>query len=105
MLTTVWDMPPGFGFNMGFTARFDQAAVVFDLNTGKPFTVFKPDGKDETPQMSPNDGYYNEIEYFLGCIERDEDPTISTPAESRDAVAVALAEKESAQTGKPVTIS
>ncbi|UCD28460.1 MAG: Gfo/Idh/MocA family oxidoreductase [Planctomycetota bacterium] len=100
-----WDMPPGFGFNMGFTARFDQASVVFDLNSGKPLTILKPDGKDETPQMPEKDGYYKEIEYFLGCIQKNEDPKISTPAESRDAVAIALAEKESAQTGKPVTIA
>ena len=100
-----WDMPPGYGFNMGFTACFERAAVVFDLNTGKPLTVYKPDGKDETPEMPPNDGYFNEIEYFVGCIERNEDPKISTPAESRDAVAIALAEKQSAQTAKPVGIA
>jgi len=97
-----WDMPPGFGFNMGFTAHFENAAVVFDLNSGKPLTVLKPDGKDETPEMPENDGYFNEIEYFLACIERNEDPQISTPTESREAVAIALAEKQSAQTGQPV---
>ena len=97
-----WDMPPGFGFNMGFTARFEAGAVVFDLNAGKPLTVYRLGGEDETPEMPPNDGYFNEIEYFLDCIERDEDPKTSTPAESRDAVAIALAEKDSAGKGRPV---
>jgi predicted dehydrogenase len=97
-----WDMPPGFNFNMGFTARFERGAVVFDINTGKPLTVFKMDGSAETPTMGPNDGYFNEIEYFLGCIEKGVDPTISTPAESREAVRMAMLEKESAKTGQPV---
>lgn len=100
-----WDLPPGFGFNMGFTARFEKGTVIFDINSGKPLTVLKPDGKDETPQMAPHDGYFNEIEYFLSCVERREDPSLSTPAESRDAVAIALAEKMSAQTGQTVAIT
>jgi len=100
-----WDMPPGFGFNMGFTARFENAAVNFDLNSGKPLTVLKPDGNDETPEMPENDGYYNEIDYFLTCIEKDQTPEISTPAQSREAVAIALAEKEAAKTGQPIAIS
>jgi len=99
-----WDMPPAFGFNMGFTARFEKAAVLFELSSGKPLTIFKQDGSAETPAMAPNDGYFNEIEYFLGCIERGAGPTISTPAESREAVRVALLEKESARTGQSVRV-
>ena len=98
-------MPPGFGFNMGFTARFAEAAIAFDLSSGKPLTVLKPDGNDETPEMAPNDGYFNEIDYMLGCIEHEKDPSISTPAESRDAVAIALAEKQSAQSGQAVAVA
>lgn len=99
-----WDMPPAFGFNMGFTARFERAAVVFDLSSGKPLTVQNEDGSTETPTMMPNDGYFNEIEYFIGCIEKNQTPKISTPTESREAVAIAIAECKSAGTGKPVTI-
>jgi len=99
-----WDMFPAYSFNMGFTARFENAAVIFDLVGGKPLTVQKPDGSSETPQVGPNDGYFNEICYFLDCIEKNETPKTSTPPESRDAVAIALAEVKSAQTGKVVAI-
>lgn len=100
-----WDLPPGFNFNMGFTAVFEKAAILFDLNTGKPLTVYPLEGQPHQPSMPVDDGYMAEIKYFLGCIERDEAPTTSTPRESRDAVAIALAEKESARTGRPVTIA
>ena len=101
-----WDLPPAFGFNMGFTAVFEEATVLLDINTGKPLTLLKPDGSTETPKMpSDKDGYFNEIVYFLDCIERNKTPKTSTPAESRDAVAIALAEVQSAKTGKPVSIA
>jgi len=101
-----WDLPPAFGFNMGFTAVFENATVVLDIDRGKPMTILKADGGSEIPQMpTDKDGYFNEIEYFLGCIAKNEDPKTSTPAESREAVAIALAEKESAQKGKSVNIT
>lgn len=100
-----WDMPDGFGFNMGFTALFEKAAVHWDLNTGKPMTVFRHGEKTgEVPDLPAGDGYLNEIAYFLSCIEKNETPTISTPQQSRDAVMLALAEKESAISGKTVAI-
>lgn len=97
-----WDMPTGFAFNMGFTALFEKAAVVWDLNAGKPLTVFHGTGQTESPAMPSNDGYYVEIEYFLACIEKGRKPKTSTPKESRDAVAIALAEAKSIKSGKPV---
>jgi predicted dehydrogenase len=99
-----WDMPPSFGFNMGFTAVFEKGAVVWDMITGQPLTVHRPGADPETPTVPAEEGYYAEIEYFLRCIERGEDPKTSTPQESRDAVAIALAEKQSALTGSSVTI-
>ncbi|NLX14243.1 MAG: Gfo/Idh/MocA family oxidoreductase [Phycisphaerales bacterium] len=100
-----WDMPPGHGFNMGFSALFEQAGVTWDCATGKPLTVFLPNGSSETPEMPSNDGYSNEIAYFLDCIEQGRPPQVSTPQQSRDAVAIALAESESVRTGKTVKIN
>lgn len=100
-----WDMPEGFGFNMGITVLFEKAAILWDLNTGKPMTVFKQGAKEgEVPEVGPNDGYFNEIEYFVTCVEKNQTPTVSTPQASRDAVMVALAEKQSAIGGKTVAI-
>ena len=100
-----WDMPDGFGFNMGLTIMFEKAAIVWDLCTGKPMTIFRNGQQPEVPEVGPNDGYFNEIEYFLGCVEGNHAPTISTPQESRDAVMIALAEKQSAIGGKMVAIA
>jgi predicted dehydrogenase len=100
-----WDVPPGLPFNMGFTAIFEEAALVWDLNTGRPLTLYRAGCAPAVPELPTQDAYFAEIDYFLGCIERGQDPKISTPQESRDAVAIAIAEKQSVLTGKPVTIT
>ncbi len=97
-----WDMPEGFGFSCGFTAVFERAALTWDLASGKPLTVLQDGRPPEAPALLATDGYYNEIAYFLDCVAAGRAPAVSTPRESRDAVAVALAEKEAAATGRAV---
>lgn len=100
-----WDMQTGFGFNMGFTAVFEQAAIVWDMRTGVPLTAYRNGQEPETPEMPVGgDGYFGEIDYFLSCIEHRNAPTLCTPKESRDAVAIALAEKKSILTHQQVFI-
>jgi predicted dehydrogenase len=101
-----WDMPAGFGFNMGFTARFENAAVVWDLASGKPLTVYPDTGSATTPTPpGGGDGYFGEIDYFLTCIEQNREPTLCPPPDSREAVRVALLEEQSIRTGKTVTVT
>jgi len=100
-----WDMPPGYGFNMGFTAVFERGAIVWDLASGRPLTVFREEAEPEEPELPIGDtGFFGEIDYFLDCIERKERPERCPPEESRDAVALALAEKESIVHGRTVPI-
>lgn len=105
LLEGYWDMPPGHGFNMGFSVLFEQAGVIWDCASGKPLTVYLPNGSTDTPEMPPDDGYLNEIAYFLDCIEQGRRPRVSTPQQSREAVALALAEAESVRTGRPVKLA
>ena len=100
-----WDIASAFPFNMGFTAVFEAGAVVWDMNTAKPLTVYTPQADPDTPELTGDDAYFAEIDCFLGCIEHGEDPEITTPQESRDAVAIALAERQSALTGKSVGLA
>ncbi len=99
-----WDMPGNFGFNMGFTAVFENGGVHWDMNTGKPLAVYE-NGKDPyTPEIPAEDGYHAEIDYFLSCIEQNRNPKLTTPQESRDSVALALAEQQSAEMGKTIEV-
>lgn len=103
-LAGAWDLPTGFKFNMGYTAVFEQAALTFDMNPDVPLTLFRPKAEPQRPTLSTTDAYYAEIDHLVSCIEQGEDPSITTPQESRDAVAIALAEKQSVLSGKPVEL-
>jgi predicted dehydrogenase len=100
-----WDAHPGFGFNMGFTAVFETATAVWDLKTGQPLNVHCQNTETLTPELPPTEAYYAQIAHFLDCIETGSDPSISTPTESRDAVAIALIEKQSALSRAPVAVT
>lgn len=106
LLEGFWDMPASFGFNMGFSALFERAAIEWDLNREQPLTVYTYDHESKIiPELSGDDGYYNEIEYFLDCIAADKKPAVTTPLQSREAVAIALAERQAVLTGRPVDLS
>jgi len=99
-----WDMPGGFTFNMGFRARFDSAAVEWDMKGGRPLTVYLPDGTIETPSVGDGDAFRDEIAYFLDCLANNRQPRRTTAAESREAVRIALAERRSIEIGTPVPV-
>jgi predicted dehydrogenase len=99
-----WDLHTGFTFNMGFTAVFDNHSVVWDSKPGVPLTIYSRGHAPQTPEMPAGDGYFGEVSHFVSCIEHGTDPTVSTPAQSRDAVALALAEKQSVLSGECVVI-
>ena len=100
-----WDMPSGFGFNMGFTASFEAGAVVWDLADDKLLTVYRNGAEPDQPEMPVGDtGFFGEIDYFLGCIEGNAAPDRCPPSESRDAVALALAEQRSIEALKTVPV-
>lgn len=45
-----------------------------------------------------------EISYFIGCVAKDEEPTIVTPEDARNALEAVLAVEKSINEGKPVTL-
>jgi predicted dehydrogenase len=99
-----WHYQPGFPFDMSFTARFEKATVVFNPALTKPFAVYKSNNTTEYPDILKSDGWNEEIKYFVDCIIDNKPVKISTPAESRLAVKLALAEEKSVKTNKEVTI-
>ncbi len=99
-----WDMPPGFGFNMGFTARFAKAAAVYDLDRGKPLSVYPTEGSAFTPDLPDHDGYYAEIDHFLTCIEQNRAPALCPPRDSRNAVALAHLTADAIRANRPVDV-
>lgn len=98
-----WEFEPTYPFNMAITAVFEKATIHWDMLQG-PLKVLRANGKESTPKMLVGDGWSREIDYILGCVAKGEQPTVSTPKESRMAVLVARAEEKAIKTGKKVAI-
>jgi len=99
-----WMMAPGFGFEMSFNIILEKCTIVYDCKSEPAFKICPKDGDAFTVQLPVGDGYSLEIEHFVKTIAGEKLLSRTTPKQSLDTIKLILAEKESAQTGKEVTI-
>lgn len=114
-----WNYPANWGFQMAFQAIFENGTVEFDsgatpslratIGSGKPEPLAfenpkSGESKAGTGNVSSLGGYFNELQYFVGCLEKGESPKIATLDQSMTSLAVVLAELESAKKNKIVKV-
>ena len=113
------NLAPGFPFNMALLVACEKATVRFDSAASPSLVVYPFKGEPFAPPLpQPNigvstetqgnigslGGYYNEIKYFLDCLETGRKPGVVTPEGARESVRFSLAVSESARTGKIVEL-
>ena len=114
-----WNYPAQWGFRMSFQALYERAAVEFDSSAtptlrvtyeGKapePLPFHTPGAGNSTAgtgNVSSLGGYYNELAYFIDCLERGIAPAIATLDHGTASLKTVLAEIRSAETGRPVAL-
>lgn len=99
-----WIMTPTFGFEMSFNIILEKATVVFDCTREPAFKLCPLEGQPITPNLQAGDGYSLEIAHFVKAVSGQKVHEVITPAQSLDSVRLALAEKQSAQSRKEITI-
>jgi len=99
-----WMMTPAFGFRMSFHIIFERADLIYDCTQKPTLRICPAEGLPFTPQLETSDGFAREITHFVKAVRGGNPPQVITPAQSLDSVRIILAEKQSAQTGKEVTI-
>jgi len=106
-----WCFPPNYPFQMVVNVRCEKATFEWILRAGEGGSGFGPEvvvypakGGVQKITCKDSDGWTEEINYFLDCIERKQRPTIVTARSSADSIAVAEAEIKSVKTGKPVAV-
>ena len=112
-----WDFADTFPFRMAFTANFEKGAVEYNsMASVNPFGIYTK-GKAEFPKLAEDivpaekggnvsalGGYYNEIKYFVECVEKGRRPVIVTPENARDSLALVLEEHRSLESGKEIIL-
>jgi predicted dehydrogenase len=114
-----WNYPTTWGFQMAFQAVFERGAVEFDsgasptlvatIGKGKKSPLpFKTPGAGESKtgagNLSSLGGYYNELCAFIRCLESKRAPKIATGDQAAESLATALAEIQSAATGRTIKL-
>jgi predicted dehydrogenase len=108
-------LAPSFPFNMSLLVACEKATIRYDSGASPSLVVYPMEGETFAPPLPEPKvsvstetqgnigslgGYYNEIKYFLDCLEADKTPDVVTPEDARESVRISLAAAESARTGK-----
>ena len=81
---------------------FEKATVYFGPCYKAPLTVYPETGKPFSPKLPRKTGYEAEIEYFLGLVEGRRQKAILTAKDARDTIALLVAERRSAASGRRI---
>ena len=113
-----WNYPAKWGFQMSFEAVFEHAVLEYDSRRSPTLTLVEK-GRERRPlafkqpginsrasggNISALGGYYNELRYFIDCLENDRAPTIATPAQGAESVRTVRAEIKSASLGRTIRL-
>ncbi len=113
------NLSPGFPFNMALLVACEKATIRFDSAASPSLVVYPFEGAAFAPPLPEPKigvstetqgnigslgGYYNEIKYYLDCLEAGRKPGVVTPEGARESVRFSLAVAESATTGKVVSL-
>jgi len=110
-----WNMPSSFPFSMAYRAVFERGVLEFNSSHTPTLAAYLSDGTTEHPpvpeveakmedgggNISSLGGYFNEINYFVGCVERGEEPTVVTPEDARETMVLVFKEMKSAEKKLP----
>ena len=101
-----WAMTPGFGFNMAYTATFEEATLDYDFaREEEALKLYRPDQDCETIKFKESkDGYFGELTHLLDCIESSTPPSVVTPADGLIASEICDAEERSVAAGKLISL-
>lgn len=96
-------LPPAFGFEMKYAVAFEKGCLTFSSKHSPGLMEFTSDGSHH-PDTKQTDGYHEEIEYFVECLENNEVPAVCTPESAAYSIALAEAEISSIESGDVVEI-
>jgi predicted dehydrogenase len=100
-----WAMSQSFGFRMGFVIGLEKATLEFNPAIAEGLQVMPFEGDKFMAELPDGTGYTNQIAHLAKKIRGEEVPEILTAEQSMQSIRVALAEKESIVSGKPVSLN
>ncbi len=90
-------------FSMGYTANFENATAEFRVGRDDALMVTQ-DGKTEAMAVPEEDGYVQEMAYFIKCVTNGEQPKVVTANDAVMSIKICEAEAKSVETGEVVRL-
>jgi predicted dehydrogenase len=75
-----------FPFQAGFSARFENSSVLFSPKDVENITVATDTTANEVPVGDPNEGFAEELNYFISCALENKQPEKCTPESALESV-------------------
>jgi UDP-N-acetylglucosamine 3-dehydrogenase len=114
VLEASYAFPPGFPFQMSFRLTGETGCVDFRFGgvtqvdqraaAQSDLVLYRAGAAPEFLKPPAEDGYHAEINYFTRCLVENRDPAVATLAEAREVIGIALAAKQSLETGAVVSL-
>jgi len=108
-------MPACYPFTAGLRVLCEGGVLEYQFRSGgsgvleaqaASLRLYQPaDADGMCLPVEAGDAFGREIGYFVGCVQNDTPPAIITPEDARLAVQVALATRQSIETGESVSIA
>lgn len=97
-----WHHPKTYPFTMEYTVVTDEGTIDFRHET-RPPTLYARTGDQIALTLGTRDGYEAEIQYFVQCCQRRQQPTLCPPAKSAEAVGLMrLLQRSRAENGSTI---
>lgn len=103
-----WANPSGFAVK--FEVAGDKGLIDYSNKTAMPILIAVKETEDKRQGVAVPESptaqnpYFQELQHFIDCVEKGEQPSI-TPEDGMRAVQISLGALESIRTGKPVQIT
>ncbi|MFD0588692.1 Gfo/Idh/MocA family protein [Paenibacillus sp. GCM10027627] len=88
-----WTLQGDFGFAMSYRVNFEGGNLVFENNQLK---VNPKDGEGYYAELSPEMGYYREIQYFIDSVKNGTPVSVCLPESAAESLVIVEAEIQSA---------
>lgn len=106
-----------FGFVQAIRGVFEDGTVLEYNSKNHPLTIYgkekaelvniprlKVDSIEAGGNISELDGYYNEVKYWIECLQNDKYPEKVTPEDAKVSLEIVLKEIKSAEVGKEILL-
>jgi predicted dehydrogenase len=97
-----WLLPRGF--KMSYVMQCERATLDFDSEREAKALQISEAGQEPRAISIHGDGYTEEINYLLACIQRGKRPSLVTAEDGMRALELCEAEEESVRNGKPIQL-